>query len=873
MESKQKEGKQKEGIKELNKNAFIPRNVQNRIDEANKTITIEIKGGNGEKKEIQHKLPPHGAFIQYEDIEVISRYIISEFINEKKEIVFKSPDEPLSNIPYTKIIEEGLTFFMSSEQGEDKSGLLSICPAVLTAMKLWAKLPSTSTRKPKLLDNIRTGIDAMLKMIYRDVEQKLDDDAPVFGATPFEYDVNSFTKGLNGRSYIDSISWAVPVFLRILNLTDKEGNFAFIGKVGDKENDSKLLDTAKFLAKWCLRYVNNSVIRDETRPIGWNFTKLDNPEGAERSLYFTYAASTIYLSFYAEFDKIIDALRNLDDIDKKTARDGFMEINLNGNYWEDTDNLKEKLEKIENFLDEKKNSLDEESKKPEGERDRRQIDELEEKIEKFSKIKKDFDVLLDSKNAEKIKTFMEFNDHKRVNNEPKSDDNSLSNVGEVLKLKWYLLQVSEGIWEKVGTRIEDKFFYDDYEATEAEQGAIKSGGQTNALFTGLLQIGILLNSAYDQKIKNENKKLYDRMVDAMLLHTQKTQRFFDDLEEDGKAFGVDTLILRFSEKINDDDKGEQDDRRLSDKALAEKMRKHEIRVSSLTPLLLKTNNILSEYVIQYPQKQMGESLLRISQKRYYDADEGKVHWLWESDNYNAVATYYYVDAIFSFYDYYEKYEHTYIKRYENMRKDFIRDAQYDAGVSGYCERIQDEFEEKEKKYKKELQEKENDIEIANKKLKEREGIDEFGILWDKIIKSTSYFDSVEFYSRILRGMRECLAAELVKRYKAFKTESEDSLKKLNMPAALSINKENIVNNGEIFSLLQALLVDVILPSAIADKRKTDGEGTVKLGMGFRDDIKAAEIAYEGRKKMLDDGLANTLFADMFKQINWKGDQK
>jgi len=171
--------------------------------------------------------------------------------------------------------------------------------------------------------------------------------------------------------------------------------------------------------------------------------------------------------------------------------------------------------------------------------------------------------------------------------------------------------------------LENNFVYDDFNFNIATAEAIQSGGQTNALFAGLLHISICLYSTYNLVISfteddgtgKFGQKAHEDMQNTMLLHVQRAQRFFNKLEEKGKAFGVDSLTLRFSEDYSNEADREGN---LTDRELAEKLRKQSIHITSLTPMLLKTNNLISQYVIRYPQKQMGESLIRIGEKRFYD---------------------------------------------------------------------------------------------------------------------------------------------------------------------------------------------------------------------------------------------------------------
>ena len=836
----------------LNENAFLPDPKKRKNLDTSKPIDIKLKEEK-ERNPIYHTLPREGVFKQYENLDIIAAQIAKELLSEQ---VYNAVD--ISKTEYKKIIEGGLTFFMSSEHSQERSGLLSICPAVLTAMKIWSAMPESSL-KTKLFTSIEAGIDAIFKIIYRDEEQVLNDGAPVFDASPYAYETNAFSKGLTGRSYIDSISWAVPVFLRILNLTEKKDKkevFVF--------QDNNLRKKSEFLAKWCLKYTNGCLLLsdDGKTPIGWSFTRLEKYRGAERSLYFTYAASTIYLSFYAEYEKIILSQRTIDEI--SSARDyedaGDIHFDLNEKYWENKNNeLGKALETISNTLESKQKQVEQEGL------DEQTIEDLETSITNLKKIKEALDVLLDPENAEKIRALAEFNDENRITNEAKGENDSLEKVGQIARLKWNLEQISAQIWNKAGKDLEDKFLYEDFAV--AENDAIAKSGQTNALFTGLLLIGIILNCAYDVRIYSEKgQREYETMQNAMLLHVQKTQRFFDKLGEGDvdKSFAVDSLILKFMEKVND---GGGQGAGLSDRELVEILRKHNIRVCSLTPMLLKTNNLLSEYVIQYPQKQMGESLLRISQKRYYDKsnkDKERFRWLWETDNYHSISNYYYVGAIFDFYTYYKKYEQMYVKRYENMRTDLLRDLNFTEQVRKHYQDIADEKKELEKEYKGKLKAKDDEIAEALAKAKKSEIGEDLVTDINKVIKDSVYFEDPIFFKKIINGMRKQLAEELAARYAQNPSEDRAVLEKLTQPSD--------PKDGAFFSLLQALAADIILPSAI-EARKSEGTGLVtNLGKEGLEGIMPSDFALKGGKQLIKDGLIDKLFAFMCQPLIWK-DQK
>jgi hypothetical protein len=905
--------------KELIETAFDPSKEKN-LD-TKKLINVPVE----DEKEIEHPLPEEGSFKRYEESIEIAKKIAKELITND---IYKKPVSILTNSEYTDIIKNGLTYFMSSGSGQqERTGLLSIAPALLTAMKIWQELTkkesSLTTKeksnKDKLLENIKTGIDAMFNIIYRVKDwRNAPKLIPVFDASPFEYEGFSQGKddeGLNGKSYIDSISWAVPVFLQILNMENiktKENEEAFVF-------DKSLREQSKILAKWCLEYVSDCIVCGKNEEhLGWSFTKLDKNVGekfaqAERSLYFTYAVSTIYLSFYIQYKKYIDALRILDEASSGTGGYAIksFEFKLHNKYWNDkndmvrwqsvvSEELKKKVKEINDLklvCEElrlaseklKKNIKElsenerrfEERELEENELDRKEnekkgkekeLEDKEEFVYKLEKIQEALEVLCEPNNAEKIDSLLVvFNNNNRINskiNDKAKGKSETKEIGQLSSLKFNLQLVAKDIWDIIKDKLEENFFYEDIKSTIAETAAMeKGGGQTNALFTGLLQIGIILNCAYDDEIRKVNQDEYEKMQGAMLLHVQKTQRFFDKLEKEGRSIVVDSLILRFMEKINENiEKKDKEKRELSDSELAEVLMKANIKVCSLTPMLLKTNSLLSEYVIKYPQKQMGESLLLISKKRRFESTKEKddpFRWFWETDGYHAISNYYYVGAVFDFYAYYEKYEEAYVRRYKKMRDHLLDDNVLKKGAKKFYQEFLNEKKDLEKKHTEKMDElkKEYDKQkaIANDNVL---GGQLVTIIEQVIVKST--FGNPDFLKNIIIGIRKQLAKELVERYKKYiPEEKKEYLVELEEPIALK--------DDGLFSLMQALFADVILNSAIAYKRKSDNTGDIESFSQNdlkKDGIQSAEYSLIGRKQLINDGLIGRLFSLMFKLFNW-----
>ena len=156
------------------------------------------------------------------------------------------------------------------------------------------------------------------------------------------------------------------------------------------------------------------------------------------------------------------------------------------------------------------------------------------------------------------------------------------------------------------------------------------------------------NSAYDLEIYKRSEDDYNDMLQAFQIAAQDTQRRYNLMSRNHTVYKVNSFMLEFSEQI-DGETGK----------IASKLRRVNITGCYLLPILFKTNGIIEDYLIQYPQSEMVKSFKTIiaNRKRKFTKD-GKTdyYWVWDKEGYNAISNYYYVDALITFYRYYEKYE-------------------------------------------------------------------------------------------------------------------------------------------------------------------------------------------------------------------------
>jgi len=874
-------------------------------------ITV-LKDGKKVSEEFEHKTPAKEVFKEYRDLSEISNSIARDFSSNAYE------DADVSKLEWTDIRDKGLLFFMSSDAGLKRTGLLSLLPAILTGIRLYSKIAESETNtktnadalekiKDELLSKIRKGIEAVFKFIYRDEDWRMDSNRkPVFDASPYESDAfyaGSDKDGLNGRSYIGTISWAIILFLKIMYLVDDKDNKKFV--FGEYREE------AKKLIEWCLSYVNGAVLtyeaedketkeKDEKeakddeakekikdknykyrRPVGWNFSMIDESTFQEEtkkkepkkeetqralsSLFFTYEAASMYLAIFEEYEKIIDNLQTLNRVyDKYKDQKGKFPLKKED---EEGKVLPEEEYYINNFK-QAEDAIDIYAKTLTPEEKEQEENDYDSDL---NKLKRALAVLKDTAQCpkHKIEDYYFFNDKKSAQYNGKIYDveelnkkDKKESLGPISRLKWNLEKISEDFWGKAKYLLEDNFIYDDFNFNIATPEAIQSGGQTNALFAGLLFINICLYSKYDFVIfYTEDKdgsgrtgeKAFNDMQNTMLLHVQRVQRFFDKLSEKNKEFGVNSLILRLPATFSDEVNAEGN---LTDREVAEQLRKQLIKITSLTPMLLKTNNLISQFIVRYPQKQMGEAIDMIGQKRFYDRKKDKYYWFWESDGYHAMSNYYYVGAIFDFYKYYDDYEKEFIIRYADLRKILVKDLDYTESVQAYYQKKAVEDEKFKKEYEKKHEDKLKKLQEELEKAKKSEIGEKLFSDIKEVVKNT--VDEPEFLKGIINGLRKQLAVEVFKKYSApdFQ-QDENDLKKLKEPI-----KPN--DDGSIFSLLQALAADIILQSAIESKKDSTGRVSELGGGNGFDNLKLSRAVYYGSEQLIN-GLLNELFATMCHQ--------
>ena len=819
--------------------------IQEEID-----LTVETEGDDGEteKKTIKHKLPTVRSFKKYQDKVETASKIASELMGEDVCFLSENPEEKLISLKYKEIISEGYFFFLSSEIGGKRTGLLSLCPTVLTAIKLWETLSMKdeySKQSDELLKVINLNIKAIFKLIFRDKKPKADKSLPVFDASPYVDEEKCFYnhKGNEIQAYLDSIVWAVPVFLKIITL--KKGN-DYIFKADDRE-------ISKFLIEWCLDYVNESVLYDGLNPKGWNFTKMEGESWENRSLYFTYSVSNLYNSFFEIYKDYINVLREADIYRN--------ELGLNLDWKENIDVLENKVEELKLREQDKANAKKQKIKTKNG--NRILTDHFKELLDKIPD---------KATRQEMITDIIRFNGNKKLSymlddtdEKKKSRLNYLSSVLQVIRQEELLNR------DRFREKLQNSFMYEDFRLEIAHDDAIKNSGQNNALFAGLLQIIFIFNTGYFDTLDDTDEEKNDKNVlkNIMHYHLQKTQRFFDDLVASETSFSVEFLIPNYKEVFKDDN--------IKDTAI--KLRKQSVRVCSLTPILLKTTNLLSDYHVQYPQKQMSESLKEIGVNRWHkiesgDKSEKKVfRYLWEKDNYHAISNHFYVNAVFDFYRYYEDYEQIYIGNYEEIVDTLKQKIEFSESIIEHRSKIASDLKKAEEKHQQDLAELDKKMQKSDEEKALSEIGDKFQESIDFVIQKSNYLSSSIFIKKLIKGIRVSLAEELVKKYEALnlreKFEDEDDFLKSDIPKYLEELRKpyHVEESAELMEHILALVADVIIPTAIEETRAD--KGNVNVDLGNHIDIPFVEAAFEARQLLLNpkNKQIYTMFNRMLQQLS------
>lgn len=446
-------------------------------------------------------------------------------------------------------------------------------------------------------------IREIMDMVIEDIFERIKTDTPHV----YRFDASPYETALFTAQYsnIEAITWVIPCFLQALKY------HAEIGETCKWETD--LVDVISY----GLKYINDSFIRSENMgksdrmEIGWNFTK----DCQEPSLYFSFAVCECFVDFFSTFENYLT----------------YQEAKRNeNNYSLPIPNALVKAHE--------KHEKDREALTAKGDRGY-------------------------NRQGKKLAQFDEYNElvlrYREINNGVDGITGSL--YGE---FEQHCKDVAKEIWRLTKDTLADHFYYNDLHTTLSEED-IAMATTSDALFNTVYIINIMLDAGLDEDLilqkeiavtedaVKEAEQEYNNLLDVCQLASQKAFRAYEKLKKIEKDYIVDQFLVGFNETFT------------VHKELIKELRKRRMRVFSLMPLLIRTNNAISEYLIKYPQVNMKKYLGYILDNRY--VENGKPRWIWELEGYFSCSNYYYVSALGEFYAYYEQYESEYIPHYnENL---------------------------------------------------------------------------------------------------------------------------------------------------------------------------------------------------------------
>lgn len=505
--------------------------------------------------------------------------------------------------------KEGL-FYLS--ESNNSVGIITISQAIISLAYLsqYGVHANDITRFKTLLEKNVTALFSELKYSA--------------GCNELEFTVSPYA-GLaeNGtKNYVDSAAKVLQALMELREMlylaieAKKPYNINIEGIGGDDE----VLAVVTKCVKITLRTLAKLAIPCEPRKItyetenetieiiskykGWNYTNIPYEEGniarfanVEPSLYFTYAVAIAYMSVYENINDVLTYVRQINEIKKDTEHQ-YARIR------EEYGSVGNDPEKLEEFAAESKKisiNHDEAIKSV----------KMSDNMDKFNRDKKFYDEII----------------------------NDYANFRSVMKSVGYYLD------NKINdVDLKTNFIGLDYNKIDFNE--IKGSTTNNAVFNVLFTIVILISSgvADDYEEYNPSERYFEWLQSAI----QNVYDSYCDLEKMKKLYIVEQYILNFNESLPDEMFEE-----------ANLLRKQRIQVLSLVPLMVRTYNLVSQYLIQYPQKQMINYLELIMKYRHISPQTKMAEWCWDRDAYDININTLFICSLFDFYEYYDQFERPY----------------------------------------------------------------------------------------------------------------------------------------------------------------------------------------------------------------------
>ena len=328
-------------------------------------------------------------------------------------------------------------------------------------------------------------------------------------------------------------------------------------------------------------------------------------------------------------------------------------------------------------------------------------------------------------------------------------------------------QLTANVWKVYKDKIRAGFVDDNFltNVSMVDEDDIRKSNSSNALFNTLYIVFILIYGyANDAKTNRFVEGVSPEEV-LLVMNTalRNVQRTYEQFKSNGKDYLIDTYRVPF--KIEHEQYKFDYIKLLNTEMLID---------TSILPMLVKANNMIAYYIVQYPLKEMSQLFMEIF--NLLD-QENNHYWLWDINRYDVKITERYIEAIADFYDYYYRYETPCIKGFAEQ------------------ESVQERIA---KKVEKNLRE---SIEEENKARHERE-------LEEKRRETEQQF-SVE---NLLRETTKQWTQSMI-------TEKLDAMAKRNTDSVNGINSEWDESNESLYAAFKATMFS-FLKKAIYETRMT-----------------------------------------------------
>lgn len=202
-------------------------------------------------------------------------------------------------------------------------------------------------------------------------------------------------------------------------------------------------------------------------------------------------------------------------------------------------------------------------------------------------------------------------------------------------------KLGDRAWEIYKDVLKSNFFSDNFSEKFKiiTKEDILNSSRSSVLFNTLYVIFILFYSYTNRRNEEEGEEI----VSSMTLALQLIQNFYDELRAVGKESIVDRHIIAFDQPHD------------QIKDFGKLLNEETIQASPFLPMLVKANNLIAYYILEFPQQQMRE-LFDMMLDAQMDGDD---NWLWDKRKYDLLSTERYIESIADFFDYYDKYERNY----------------------------------------------------------------------------------------------------------------------------------------------------------------------------------------------------------------------